>query len=201
MTLVNGYCTLPEIKDIRNINDNSFDAALERQINAVSRFIDEICWRRFYSVNETRYFTPNASRILDVFDITSIDTLKTDNDADRTYATTWAVTDYDLMPANALLDDEPYTEIHVAPNGNYSFPKIAKGVEIKGDFGYIPSGGQTPPAIIEACLLGVSRISARENTPLGAAAQVALGKLNVLIRELRTDPDFMNLVLPLARRA
>ena len=195
MAITNGYLTLEAYKDRENITDDLDDAALESIIEHISRFIDQECWRRFYSTNETRYFTAKESKILDIYDITSIDTLKTDSAADRTYSSTWAVTDYDLLPFNAVLDGEPYTQIQVAPNGDYSFPVgLAKGVQIKGDFGYVGSGDDPPPGIIEATYLGVNRVVARGKTPLGVSASAALGEMQVVVKELKTDPDFNNMI-------
>lgn len=195
MAITNGYLTLEAYKDREDIQDDQDDAALESIIEGISRFIDNECWRRFYSSNETRYFTAQDSKLLDVFDITSIDNLKTDSAADRTYAETWAVTDYDLLPFNAVLDGEPYTQIQVAPNGDYSFPVgLAKGVQIKGDFGYVGSGGDPPAGIVEATYLGVNRVVARGSTPLGVSASAALGEMSVVVKELQTDPDFKNMI-------
>lgn len=191
MAITNGYISLDDFKIRARIIDGKDDLALESMINQMSRFIDAQCWRRFYSVNETRYFTADDTKILDVFDITSVDALKTDSAADRTYGTTWSATDYDLLPYNASLDGEPYTQIKVSPNGDYAFPlNLDQGVEIKGDFGYITATGETPAGIVEACVLGINRALARVKTPLGVSASAALGEMNVVIRELKTDPDF-----------
>lgn len=197
----NLYCTLAELKQLRGITDADDDAQLEIIIEAISRKIDAECWRRFYSANETRYYTATDSTYLEVDDITTVDTLKTDDDADRTYGTTWQTTDYDLEPYNATLDGEPYTGIRVTPNGNYGFPTVNKGVQIKGNFGYIASGGTVPPEIQAATLLGSNRLATRGQTPLGVSASAALGEINVVIRELRTDPDFTSLIAQYKRLA
>jgi len=200
--MANEYISLDFYKDRANIPDDQDDALLESVIEAVSRFIDQQTWRRFYSTNETRYYTAQESGVIEVDDITSVDALKTDSGADRTYATTWQTTDYDLMPANAALNGEPYTEIHTTPNGDYAFPiGLVKGVEIKGDFGFIDSAADTPSGIVEATTLGVNRVLARLKTPLGVSASPQVGQMKVEVRQLKADPDFMDIISPFERKA
>ena len=156
MPITNGYATLNEFQEwIRAEGlDAPDDIVMENLINATSRGIDRACWRRFYATTETRYYTAERSDFLQVDDLLDISgvsgTVKTDNDGDRTYENTWATTDYDLMPFNASLDGEPYTALQITPNGDYSFPTISKGVELKAFFGY---SSTTPAGINEACLI------------------------------------------------
>lgn len=160
MTIINGYTTLAAIKAHKDIasTDATDDGIIDDLINAASRYIDAATGnRRFYStsVDETRtYQAANAHRVY-TDDILTVTTLKTDDDGDRTYETTWATTDYDLLPENAATDGRPYTYIQIAPDGNYSFPTQRKGVQIVGKFGY---SSTTPPAIEIACRLMVLRL-------------------------------------------
>ncbi len=195
MAITNGYATLNGFKTRFDIEDSEDDAAIEAFITGVSRAIDRICWQRFYTTasNETRYYTANsASYLKPEHNIISVNTLKTDRDGDRTYETTWQTTDYDLMPHNASLDDMPYSWIQTTPNGDYSFPTISKGVEISGKFGW----SSEPAEITEACYLGAHRLFSRQNTPLGVSAAASLGQLQVVVTQLKADPDFMVLVMP-----
>ena len=159
MAITNGYASLEEIKrwvDTTSV-DAPDDAVLENIITSVSRYIDRGTWRRFYASTETRYYTAVRGDMLvvdDLLDITGVTGwIKTDSDGDRTYEDTWATTDYDLLPLNASLDSEPYTLIEITPNGDYRFPIINKGVEIKASFGF---SATTPPEIREACKMIVN---------------------------------------------
>jgi len=199
MAITNGYGTLDNYKDRYEIEDTVDDNEIESIITAVSRAIDDICWTRFYTTasDETRYFTASHGDYLNPgLPIVSITTLKTDRDGDRTYETTWTTGDYDLMPFNASLDGHPYEWIQVTPNGSYSFPKIAKGIEIAGKFGW----STTPSAVTEACYMGAHRLMKRQQTPLGVSAAAALGQLQVLVQQLRADPDFMMMLSPYVKR-
>lgn len=202
MAITNGYVTLEEVKKFIELGDFEDDAEVEVNIETISRAIDSITWRRFYATTETRYYTPARHDTLsvdDLLDITGVSgTLKTDDDGDRTYENTWAATDYDLMPFNAALEGEPYTSIEITPNGDYRFPKgLSKSVELKGSFGYAAT---TPKPIHDACLLGINRLISRKHTPLGVGGSPVLGGLSVVVKELKSDPDFMNLVSHYIRR-
>ena len=194
MTITNGYATLAEYKAQffpTDQSDTADDATIELVIEAASRAIDDHCFRRFYknTVDETRYYSAEFDNILFVDDLVSITTLKTDEDGDRTYEQTWVATDYDLQPFNASLKSEPYGWIETTPNGSYSFPNTAKGVQIVGVFGW-PS---TPKQIKEACLLQAHRLFKRKDAPFGVAGTGELGQV-VMINKL--DPDVLSLLSP-----
>lgn len=197
MAITNGYTDLKTYKqrfyDDDHQGDEIDDPGIESVITAMSRVIDDICGRRFYAATETRYFTAKHRDYLDVYDLLSVTTLKTDDDGDRTYENTWTTSDYDLMPFNALLDSECYTYLEITPDGDYRFPRTSKGVEIAGSFGY---SSTTPPEIGEACLLSAHRMMKRKDTPLGVSANTNLGQVNVIIKTLSADPEIMGLLMP-----
>lgn len=203
MAITNGYTSLNVYKQRfydEGMGDTKDDAAIEAVITAVSRSIDNICWQRFFTTaaNETRYFTADFAGWLRLPErIISVNTLKTDNDNDRTYESTWTVTDYDLMPYNASLDGEPYRWIETTPNGDYSFPTgVKKGVEISGKFGW----SSAPGPIVEACLLASHRLMARRNSPYGVSGAAAVGNLTLTVEKMKSDPDIMELLKPYIMR-
>lgn len=176
MAIANGYITLAEMKaslsESAMATNSGDDAVMEDIIEAASRHIDNETRRRFYSssADETRYYqTSNPSRVF-VDDLLTVTTLKTDQDGDRTYETTWLTTDYDLMPANAALVGEPYTYIEITPLGVERFPRYTKGIQIVGTFGYASSA---PDDIKQACtLISVSLYQARRGMGAEGVAQV-----------------------------
>lgn len=185
MSITNGYCTLAELRGWTGISETSHtadDTRLEIAVEAASRYIDELCGRRFYttSTDETRYYeTDNPNRVwaahgLD--DVVSVTTLTTDEEEDRSYSTTWETTDYDLLPHNATLDGRPYTAIQVTPDGDYTFPTCAKGIKVVGKFGY----GTTAPTIVkQACLILASYLFKQKDVPLGVQASTETGAIVV----------------------
>lgn len=193
MTVTNGYCTLSDLYaryEALSADSDDLDAKLEGHIEAASRWIDAYCQRTFYAVTATRYFTAQTGLVCNVKDLLTVTALKTDDDGDRTYETTWSTTDYDLMPANY----PPYQWLEVTPNGLYVFPLLTKSVEIEGTWGYVATA---PPDIKEACLLQAARLFAREATVLGVSGATALGTTTV---KAPKDEDIKGLLEPYVKR-
>lgn len=199
MAITNGYTSKTVYKERfynEGSGDTKDDAAIEAVIEAISREIDNICWQRFFTTaaDETRYYTAEHRYTLILpYPLVSVNTLKTDEDGDRTYEITWLPTDYDKMPYNAALNGEPYRWLETTPNGDYSFPVgIAKGVEISGKFGW----SSAPLPVVEACLLGSHRLMARRNSPYGVSGAAAMGNLTLTVKQMKSDPDIMELLEP-----
>lgn len=193
MSITNGYATLAEVKTIQGIGDTDDDVSLERAIEAASRAIDAFCLRRFYTATETRHFTPSSQHrvwITGMADLISVTTLKTDDDADGTFETTWAATDFRLWPYNAALDGRPYLAVVAAPQGNYLFPNVERGVEIAGSFGW-PT--VEPTAIKQACVLQAARFFKRtKEAPFGiAVVPMADGTGMRLLNKLDADVELL----------
>lgn len=120
--------------------DTLDDPRIDAVLNAVSRAIDQYCGRFFFPAVQTRLFTAEESDCLDVPDLTSITSLKTDYDQDLVYETTWSASDYILCPHSAPFSSppEPYSEIEIprrAATTRY-FPLTDRAIEIVGTWGY-----------------------------------------------------------------
>ena len=71
--------------------------------------------------------------MLEVDDLISVTTLKSDEAGDESYNTTWTEdTDFVLMPQNTT----PKRWVRLHPTGNYSWPSHTDAIEIVGSFGY-----------------------------------------------------------------
>ena len=199
VTITHGYASLAELKDwlMPNIGstDGTYDDRLSLSINAASRAIERETGRRFYTneTDETRYVTAvDATELIERdlgVDVISLTSLKTDEDGDHTYERTWTTGDYDLEPANAAVDSQPYTRIAVSPSGSYAFPAgIAKGVQLVGKFGYCTTSGQDSWAgdVKAACLIQAARNYERAVTPMGIAGNSAFGQMRL---QEKLDPD------------
>lgn len=193
MAILNGYTTLADLKARLDITTSTptLDSILEQAVEAASRQIDGWANRRFWTASETRYYTAEWAGALFVDDLLSVTTLKTDDDGDRVYETTWATTDYDLAPFNAALEKQPYTKIEPTPNGRYAFPRTARGIEIAGNWGYATA---IPDAIVEACLILSQRFYVRKNAPFALIGSPDLEADQLTIPAV--DPDVRRLVEP-----
>ncbi len=188
MAIVNGYAGIDQLKaslDIQ-LGDTNDDDLLERAIEAASRSIDELCGRHFYSATETRYYEADGWDVIDVDDLVSVTSVKTDEDQDRVYETTWAVTDFELDPS----DGPPYTRIYATPTGSYAFPVWQRrAVQVVGTFGW----SAVPMPITQACLLMAARVWKRKDTPLGIqVGKPEFGNLSIPGK----DPDVERLLMP-----
>lgn len=196
MTIVNGYCTVKELQ--RHIDaggDASFAAGdyanMEVAIEAASRWIDAMTGATFYAVTESRVYSPDWHDLLYIDDATAVTAVKTDDDGDGVYETTWAASDYVLEPRGAGQRGRPYRQIRIAANGDYAFPRALRGgVEVTGSFGYAAS----PPAPVKmACLLVAHRLWRRKDAIFGVAGTPGLG-VTVIQARITADSDVLALL-------
>jgi hypothetical protein len=201
MTITDGYAT---VKDIKRLLDPKSSATftledeinLETAIEAASRWIDSETGTHYYSNTETRYYTPVYGDILYVDDFLSVTTLKSDDDWDGTYETTWTTSDYILEPRNAAAnsnDIKPYRRIRVDVNGDYVFPVgVRDGVELAGSFGY---SSATPANIKAACALLAHRTWLRHRAIFGIAG-TPQNNVMVVQAKIQRDTDIMEMLKP-----
>jgi hypothetical protein len=202
VTITNGYATLAEMRaalGITNASDTSKDAYIEAVVEAVSREIDDHCQRRFYVTtdDEVRYFTALDYDICFTDDIQTITKIEIDDDADRTYSVELESTDYDAYPLNFALDGSPVMWLQTAPEGDYSFPVIEKGIKITGKFGYCVLSS-CPKPVKQACVIQSVRIFKRTfEAPFGVVGSSDMGQTVVIPK---FDPD-VQMLLGIYRKA
>ena len=139
----NAYADLTTLKSagVLNISSTTYDTRLRQLLEAASRLIDRYCNRHFYVLASTRKYDGNGGTELVVDDLISVTSLRTDDDLDRTFETTWASTDYLLYPANAQPTNpwgRPYTGVHVDTDAGTEdvFTRGRQTVQIDGNWGY-----------------------------------------------------------------
>ena len=198
MTITNGYTTLATVRSLIGIpaTDTSSDSLIEASIEAVSRLIDNYTGRRFYVAEETRAYTPITSDEVWVDDVTSITSLKSDDNEDGTYEVTWQTTDYNLLPYNASISGKPYTRIETSGYGNYEFSITRRSLQVVGAFGYCTTSN-LPKPVAEAAKIQSVRIFKRKDLPYGVVGGGEMAQ-PVSIPEL--DPDVKTLLDPYRKR-
>ena len=200
MAVVNGYCTLAQVKAALRITDSTDDTLIEGSVEAASRLIDGYTLRNFYSVGTaTRLFTAPDPLYCPIDDIagTAI-TIQTSTQANGTFDVTFAVTDYQLEPLNGNLDGIAWAYDRIRAVGDYAFPMVSANfgeqarVKVTAVFGW-PA---IPVAIVQATILQAARHFKRYDSPLGVAG---FGDFGVVRVSRFLDPDVQMLVEPYKR--
>jgi hypothetical protein len=203
--IVNGYCTLAEFTEWQPVGIVK-TARIEDVITATSRAIDHYCDRHFYQVGTVgvpvaRTFVPCSSWRVDfghLGDLTtgSVPVVATDAAGDGTYETTWAVSDYQLVPFSRV-SGWPYTGIEAI--GGQRFPwTMGSGrrdrLKITGVWGW----DAVPADIKQACLIKAAKLFTRHQSPGGVAGVGDFGPIRISRFE---DPDVVDLLNPYRRVA
>ena len=193
------YVSLDAFKSSLSMDGFSFiDSDATQALSAASRAVDAICDRQFYvhdlSNDETRYYTPLRPGVLDIDDMVGFTSLKTDQDGDGVFETTWTLhTDFEFQPDNADLGGRPWERVVLKQRTMSMFPVgVPRSVELVGSFGWltVPDQVVTLTSILAARLLQRVRMA-----PMGV---IGLG-VDGATRIAREDPDVCTLVRDLTR--
>lgn len=177
------YALLAQLKTWMGITttDVDRDALLTLALTSASRFIDEHCGRRFFldpSATERTFVTSSGGVLLldDIGDEAGV--LVTTG----TVAAPVAVTDFDLLPRNAIARGWAAESISSAT--------WAAGVTVRvtARWGW-PA---IPDQIVQATLIEAARIYKRKDSPEGVAGSSDWGA----IRISRADPEVVALLAP-----
>ena len=177
----NAYVSLDTLKGsgVLDITGTGEDTRLRLLVEAMSRSIDRYCGRHFYALSATRTFNGDGGLYLLIPDLIAIDTsgLKTDDNKDRTFETTWATTDYMLLPNNAdpttreNAESRPYMKIWVDVDAGTEdvWTQGRQTVQIAGQWGFwrhLKRATETANAIADATTTSVV-VSARTHVETG----------------------------------
>jgi len=196
MAIVNGYCSLADVKAALRITDDLDDSLLELSIESASRDIDGACERVFYQdVYAVRTYVPRDSFLVEIDDLVSLTTLKTSSGGVN-FDITWESGDYQLEPLNSFNSGIAYPANRIRAIGSYLFPVWEPSnvnaqeatVQVTGTFGW----SAVPTAIRQATILLAMRHYKRYDSPLGIAGFSDVGA----VRVSRVDPDVQNLISP-----
>jgi hypothetical protein len=192
VAIVNGYCTLAEVKAALRIasNDTQDDTLLEKAIEGASRRIDGYCNRFFYVKNVTASFVARYERELLLPDLSSSTiTVSTDNDGDGVFENVWSASDYVLSPSDNTVTGVPFRKIVAVKDKLFPvlYDPVRASVQIQGAYGW----SAVPHDVREACVLLSMRGFARYNSALGV-----VGFADMAIQVRSVDPDVRDLLSP-----
>jgi len=168
--------SLAAFKTRLDISDANDDSVLLAILEAVSGVVRDYCGRDFEvtAAGTARVFTAEAGDWCEIDDVVAVTAVKTnETSSTESYDTTWASTDYILMPQN----DTPKRWIRTKAGGKYGFPTYGDGVQVTGTWGY----SLEPPApVVEAVYNEAARIFAQAESPSGVVASAELGQWLVM---------------------
>ena len=189
MAIVNGYCSLAEIKASARITDSVDDALLELAVESASRMVDSYTQRYFYNAGTaTRLFAPQDSYVAEIDDLITLTTLQTSDGDD--FGTTWAAKDYQLEPLNGNVDGltgHPTTRIRAVDDFIFNVLDGEATVKVIGVWGW----SAVPIAVKQATVIQAARIFKRNDSPLGIAGFGEMGAVRVGVQ---LDPDVKHLI-------
>lgn len=156
------------------MNNTDYEADLDDALNSASREIERFTNRQFNKqVTATaRKFEPWIS--CDYLWVTDFWTnsglvIKTDEQGNGTFSTTWTATDYELYPRdNQEFGVGGFPFYKIFPAGNYLFPRPIRGqirgtVEVTAKWGW----ADIPPQVKTAALALAARNFQMKDAPLG----------------------------------
>ena len=180
---MNAYSDVRTLRSvgILNIQRTTYDTRLRDLLERVSRLIDQFCNRHFYVLAAARKFDGDGGTKLNVQDLISIASVKTDDDKDRIFETTWAATDYLLYPPNADPTTpwgRPYNRVVVDTEaGNKDvFPAGMQTVDIDGKWGYREITGDSGADINERATFSAddTTLTPTDDSKFGVAQTIAI---------------------------
>lgn len=195
------YATLAELRAYVGIPvaDTADDVTLTLALDAAAAQIDAYCGRSFAAdaTATDRLYTADANGVVDVDPISTTTGLvvKTDDNGDGTFETTWTLgTDFRLEPTNVTNPTKAYTRIVAL--GTRWFPRLTyrPGVQVTAKFGW--PGGVAPSPVKQANLLLGMKLFKRKDAPFGVAGSVEFGSE---VRILPGDMDAERLLKPYRR--
>ncbi len=193
MATINGYCTSDELRDhLGDSGTRLASAQIERAITAASRAIDTHTGRRFWRDPEpvARTYRPEYPDLAWVDDIATTDGLvvETDDDGSGTFATSWALGDFELHPRNMdRIDPQAFAWWRIEAVGR-RFPvwRTRDTLRVTAVFGW----SDIPTAVNEACVLKAASLFTRKDAVFGVAGFGEFGP----VRITRKDPDVIDLL-------
>jgi hypothetical protein len=114
--------TPEQLKSRTGISDSLDDRELLGVCRSVTEWIEHYCDRVFARRTATVQLEPCGYYSVQTPDLVSVTTLKTDDDGDGVFETTWSTTDYELQPVNAAAEARPRPYTSIAAVGSKLFP-------------------------------------------------------------------------------
>jgi hypothetical protein len=181
MALGDPYATLAQLKSYLKITDGTDDDELNGALLSASVGINDFCDRQFNvaSAASARVYRPEHGCLVKVddFHTTAGLVVKTDDDEDGTFETTWTSTDFELEPLNGVVAGTsgwPYWKIRAVET--LRFPSVRRSsVQVTAVWGWVA----VPKPVYQACLILASETFKLKDAPFGVAGFGEFGAVRV----------------------
>lgn len=200
MAIGDPYATLPELKSYLRIDNTTDDSEMTDALAAASRGITDFCKRQFNKETTATPRTYKATRsrlaMVDDFHTTTGLVVKTDDDEDGVFETTWTGADYELQPLNGVRNGEPgwpYWKIRSVESSALTFTVATQAtVQITAQWGW----NAVPDPVKQACLILAAETFKLRDAPFGVAGFGDFGAVRV-----RDNPMARAKLMPYRRNA
>lgn len=162
------------------------DAALRRALEGVADQFDQWLDRTFQPYQAVRVYSPCDALSVTVDDLISVDSVKLDQDGDRTYEVTLATSDWEAGPANAAVERKPYQWLDMQPNGSWRLPTARRGVQVTGTWGYWQELAPVGARLSSALDATSTSFALASSTTLQPQQTIKIGSEQVYLGELST---------------
>jgi hypothetical protein len=176
------YATIQELKTRYKISDSEDDVLLTRALKVATAHIeDNVCKRQFNDTGSAtaRAFDPTNERTLFTHDFSTSTgfVLKTDDDDDGVFETTWTSADYELRPVNGYRNGKTgWPFLRVEAVGNRRFPNIRRAAcQVTAQWGW----AAIPWEVKEATLILSEELWKLKDAPFGIAGSGEFGAVRV----------------------
>ena len=199
-----------EIREILGVSDAIDDARIEHAIFAVTAQIQAYCGRQFIADAEAsaRVFVAQSPVLCEVDDIATSEGLvvKTDEDDDGVFETTWAAGDYQTEPLNGRLAGQrwPTTRLRAIQSREWPWDYGQALVQVTARWGWslVASGhsghlhDELPHPVCEAAKIQTVSVFKSAEAPLGIAG---FGDIGVMRLRQALHPAAIALLEPYRR--
>jgi len=201
--LVNRLVTEDDLKTILGISDAVDDNRLTLAADAATTMILSYCDRDFFVSSTTpsaRVYVADHWSYVEVDDISTANgvVVKTDDDEDGVFETTWASTDYQLSPLNGRLSgiEWPYTRIDAIDAREFPYNGRQALVQVTAVWGWHaddPEDDYIPHPVQQAAQIQATSIFKSVDAPLGIAG---FGDIGIMRLRQALHPVAIALLAP-----
>lgn len=182
------YATVDDIKAYLGIDpdDTKDDVQIGDALTSVSQEIEDVCGRQFNRDESasTRLFEPASAYVVFTDDFYALDDLAVVVDD-----TSWATTDYTLLPLNGLVRGRPWPYNRIE-GSTYRMPLCRQSVAVTARWGWL----EVPAPVRQACKIAAAETFSLKDARFGVAGFGQYGDIRV-----RQNPMVMAKLAPYVR--